>query len=89
MAQTILAEDGPADAFLGANVMCHIPYIHSIFFRELRSCSSRCGISSFEDPYVGDIVENTSYDQIYDEHAFYFCAGFLVSLFSGTARAGV
>src|SRR5205814_1271056 len=31
LAQTILTADGPADAFLGANVMCHIPYIHSVF----------------------------------------------------------
>ena len=26
----------------------------------------------YEDPYLGDIVEKVSYDQIYDEHAFYF-----------------
>jgi methylation protein EvaC len=32
------------------------------------------GILAFEDPYLGDIVEKTSYDQIYDEHAFYFSA---------------
>ena len=26
----------------------------------------------FEDPYLGDIIQKTSYDQIYDEHVFNF-----------------
>lgn len=74
MAERILAEDGPADAFLGANVMCHIPYIHSVFAGVKKLLKPR-GILAFEDPYLGDIVEKTSYDQIYDEHAFYFSVG--------------
>ena len=28
----------------------------------------------FEDPYLGDVVSKTSYDQIYDEHVFLFSA---------------
>ena len=35
----------------------------------------------FEDPYLGDIVEKTSYDQIYDEHAFYFSLSSISYLF--------
>jgi methylation protein EvaC len=35
----------------------------------------------FEDPYLGDIVEKTSYDQIYDEHAFYFSVASISHLF--------
>jgi len=72
-AAAVLAENGPADAFLGANVMCHIPYIHSVFEGVSKLLKPR-GVLAFEDPYLGDIVENTSYDQIYDEHAFYFSA---------------
>lgn len=72
VAQAILGEDGPADAFLGANVMCHIPYLHSVFAGVKKLLKPR-GVLIFEDPYLGDIVEKTSYDQIYDEHAFYFC----------------
>ncbi len=30
VAQRIVAEKGQADAFLAANVMCHIPYMHSV-----------------------------------------------------------
>ena len=73
LAAGILSEHGPADAFLGANVMCHIPYIHSVFAGIKKLLKPR-GILAFEDPYLGDIVEQTSYDQIYDEHALYFSA---------------
>jgi methylation protein EvaC len=73
LAAKILAEDGLVDAFLGANVMCHIPYIHSVFAGIKRLLKPQ-GILAFEDPYLGDIVEKTAYDQIYDEHAFYFSA---------------
>ena len=73
LAEQILKENGRVDAFLGANVMCHIPYIHSVFAGVRKLLKPR-GILAFEDPYLGDIVEKTSYDQIYDEHAFYFSA---------------
>lgn len=73
LATQILATDGPADAVLGANVMCHIPYIHSVFAGVKKLLKPR-GVLAFEDPYLGDIVEKISYDQIYDEHAFYFSA---------------
>ena len=39
------------------------------------------GIIMYEDPYLGDIVEKTSYDQIYDEHVFYFSVTSVSNLF--------
>lgn len=71
LAREIVAEHGQADAFLGANVMCHIPYLHSVA-AGIKILLKPDGILMFEDPYLGDIIEKTSYDQIYDEHAFYF-----------------
>ena len=82
LATQISATDGLADAVLGANVMCHIPYIHSVFAGVRKLLKPR-GVLAFEDPYLGDIVEKISYDQIYDEHAFYFSAesvSFLASM---------
>lgn len=76
LAREVVAENGQADAFLGANVMCHIPYLHSVV-AGIKILLKPDGILIFEDPYLGDIIEKTSYDQIYDEHAFYFS---LVSL---------
>lgn len=80
IAREIVAEHGKADAILGANVMCHIPYLHSVAagFRVLLKPG---GVLMFEDPYLGDIVEKTSYDQIYDEHAFYFSVNAVSFLF--------
>ncbi|MCI9446042.1 MAG: class I SAM-dependent methyltransferase [Lachnospiraceae bacterium] len=70
-AEKIKAEYGEADVIAGTNVMCHLPYIHSVF-DGVTSLLKPQGVLIFEDPYVGDIVRRTSYDQIYDEHAFYF-----------------
>lgn len=80
LAKKIIAEHGQADAFLGANVMCHIPYIHSIV-EGIRILVKPEGIIMFEDPYLGDVIEKTSYDQIYDEHVFLFSAGSIDYLF--------
>jgi methylation protein EvaC len=71
VARDILAEHGPADVLAGANVMCHIPQIQSVF-AGIKTLLKPTGVLIFEDPYLGDIVEKTSYDQIYDEHVFYF-----------------
>lgn len=70
-AKEIVNEYGQADAFLGANVMCHIPYLHSVI-KGIKILLKPKGVIMFEDPYLGDVIENTTYDQIYDEHVFLF-----------------
>ncbi len=71
VAQKIVGEYGQADAFLGANVFCHIPYFHSIA-AGIKTLLKPSGVLMFEEPYMGDILQKTSYDQIYDEHVFFF-----------------
>lgn len=71
LARRIVSENGQADAFLAANVTCHIPYIHSIAAGVAILLKPK-GVMMFEDPYLGDVIEKTSYDQIYDEHVFVF-----------------
>lgn len=80
LAREIVSQHGQADAFLGANVMCHLPYLHSVV-AGIKLLLKPSGVLIFEDPYLGDIVEKTSYDQIYDEHAFYFSLAALRALF--------
>jgi methylation protein EvaC len=80
LARRIVAEYGQADFFLGANVMCHIPYLHSVI-AGIKILLKPNGIVMFEDPYLGDIIEKNSYDQIYDEHAFYFSVASINYLF--------
>jgi methylation protein EvaC len=81
LARRIVSEYGQADAFLGANVMCHLPYLHSVA-AGIKILLKPRGVLIFEDPYMGDIVEKTSYDQIYDEHAFYFSVASISKLFA-------
>jgi SAM-dependent methyltransferase len=73
LANTIVREHGQADAFLAANVMCHIPDIVGVV-KGIRKLLKPSGVAMFEDPYLGDVVAKTSYDQIYDEHVFLFSA---------------
>ncbi|MFE9643726.1 methyltransferase domain-containing protein [Streptomyces sp. NPDC006365] len=72
-AREITAEDGRADVVYAANTLCHIPYLESIF-RGLDALLTDGGVFVFEDPYLGDIIERTSFDHIYDEHFYFFTA---------------
>jgi methylation protein EvaC len=73
VADEIVAEHGHADAILAANVMCHIPDLPSVAAGVQRLLKPD-GVFMFEDPYLGDMIAKTSYDQIYDEHVFIFSA---------------
>ena len=73
LAEKILKIHQKADAILSANVMCHIPYMHSIY-EGVKTLLNEDGVFIFEDPYLGEIIEKTSFDQIYDEHVFLFSA---------------
>jgi len=80
LAEQILDKDGPADFFLSANVMCHIPDILGVA-RGIKNLLKPKGLLIFEDPYLGAMIEKTSYDQIYDEHVFLFSAHSVQMLF--------
>ena len=73
LAEIIVREEGQVDAFLAANVMCHIPDIVGVV-KGIKKLLKPTGVVMFEDPYLGDVVAKTSYDQIYDEHVFLFSA---------------
>jgi methylation protein EvaC len=74
LADEIAAEQGGVDAILAANVMCHIPDLPGVAAGVQRLLKPD-GVFIFEDPYLGDMIAKTSYDQIYDEHVFIFSAG--------------
>ncbi|WP_329580473.1 class I SAM-dependent methyltransferase [Kitasatospora sp. NBC_01250] len=70
-ATEIFAAQGPAKVIYAANTFSHVDYVDSIF-RGVDVLLSADGIFVFEDPYLADIVEKTSFDQIYDEHYYFF-----------------
>ncbi len=79
MSQSVVDEIlslGKVSLVYGANVSCHIEgfvgYIECI-----TRLIGKEGVFVFEDPYFLDIVEKTSYDQIYDEHVWYFTISFI------------
>lgn len=80
VADRIISVYGRADVVLAANVMCHISDLHSVI-RGIKKLLKPGGVFIFEDPYLGYILQKTSYDQIYDEHVFYFTVGSLAYLF--------
>lgn len=80
VAKEVVAEYGKADIFYSANVMCHIPYIQSIA-EGIKTLLKPKGVLVFEDPYLGDIIAKTSYDQIYDEHVFFFSVESVSNIF--------
>jgi methylation protein EvaC len=81
LAEKIVSEHGQADAYIAANVMCHIPHIDSIV-EGIKILLKPDGIVMFEDPYLGNVIKKTTYDQIYDEHTFIFSGHSIQYLFN-------
>ena len=67
------------DVIFAANVICHIPDIKSLFKNVEISLNNK-GVFIFEEPYLGDVIEKTSYDQIYDEHYYLFSVNAIQSI---------
>jgi len=67
----ILEKQGQADIICGANVMCHIENINSVF-EGINILLKPDGVLFFEDPYLYDIIKKSAFDQLYDEHVYYY-----------------
>ena len=79
-ARKIVEEKGKAKAVVGANVICHIPDLHSLV-RGIDILLDDDVVCIFEDPYLPDILSENAYDQVYDEHVYYFSITSLKNLF--------
>ena len=67
------------DIIFAANVICHIPNMLDLF-RCIERSLKQDGFFIFEEPYLGSMLEKTSYDQIYDEHFYMFSANSIISI---------
>ncbi|MEU6647379.1 class I SAM-dependent methyltransferase [Saccharomonospora sp. NPDC046836] len=70
-ARRIRDEDGPAVVIFSANTVSHIARLDSVF-RGVDALLAPNGVFVVEDRYLGDIVDSTAFDQIYDEHFYLF-----------------
>ena len=63
-----------------ANVFCHIKDLLDVI-----KCAdyllSSDGFFIFEEPYLGSMYKNVSYDQLYDEHIYMFSATAIMKIF--------
>lgn len=73
VAEDVLAVHGPADVVFGANTICHIADLPSVL-RGVDALLAENGVFVCTEPYLGTIVEGGAFDQIYDEHFYYFTA---------------
>lgn len=72
-ALSILKEKKLADLIVASNVICHVPDLKNLIFNVERLLANE-GVFVFEEPYLADMINKTSYDQIYDEHIYIFSA---------------
>ena len=71
LANKINIEHGKQDIIFSANCICHIPDLDQTF-KAVESLLSENGVFIFEDPSLAEVINNNSYDQIYDEHPHVF-----------------
>lgn len=71
LAEQIVDTYGRADVIYGANVFNHIEDLNSVL-HGVSALLKPNGICIIEDPYIYDILNKSSFDQIYDEHIYFF-----------------
>ena len=71
LATKIQKNHGKQDIIFAANCICHIPDLDQTF-SAVKSLLSDDGAFIFEDPSLAQVINNNSYDQIYDEHPHVF-----------------
>ena len=70
-ARDILARLGPAKLVTAAGVFFHLQELHSVV-RGIRTLLAADGVFVVQAIYLGGMVENTAFDQVYHEHLCYY-----------------
>lgn len=84
-AAAILDDKGPAALITAAGVFFHLEELHSVV-RGIKALLAPDGVFVVQAIYLGGMVENTAFDQIYHEHLCYYT---LKSLEALLARHGL
>ena len=67
----ILAQHGPAKLVTAAGVFFHLEELHSVV-RGIEKLLAEDGVFVVQAIYLGGMVENTAFDQVYHEHLCYY-----------------
>ena len=71
---------GNTDLICASNVICHIPDLNDLI-KSVDMLLSLDGTFVFEEPYLGSMFYQVSYDQIYDEHIYVFSVSSVSKIF--------
>lgn len=80
-AAVILADKGPATLVTAAGVFFHLEELHSVV-RGIKVLLAPDGVFVVQAIYLGGMVANTAFDQIYHEHLCYYTLKSLEALFA-------
>lgn len=80
LSKNIKKKYGEADIVYAANVFSHVSNIKNIV-KGIKNLLEKKGQFIFEVPYLLDIIKKKSFDQIYNEHVYFFSIISLMNLF--------
>ena len=72
LAHNIKNDSGHFKVIYASNVICHLPDLNDLC-KAIVKILKKDGIFIFEEPYLASIIKKNSFDQIYDEHVFFYC----------------
>jgi 2-polyprenyl-3-methyl-5-hydroxy-6-metoxy-1,4-benzoquinol methylase len=70
-ARDILDQHGPAKVITAAGVFFHLEELHSVV-RGIAALLAEDGVFVVQAIYLGGMIENTAFDQVYHEHLCYY-----------------
>lgn len=80
-ADLIRSDLGPANLITASGVFFHLEELHSVV-RGIKNLLKSNGVFCVQAIYLGGMIENTAFDQIYHEHLCYYTLYSLERLFS-------
>lgn len=83
VSKSIKKKLGKADLIYAANVFSHVSNIKSII-KGIKNLLKDDGQFIFEAPYLLDIIKKNSFDQIYNEHVYFFSIISLINIFKNS-----
>ena len=81
VADEILAAQGPADLVTAAGVFFHLEELHSVV-RGIKRLIEPAGVFVVQAIYLGGMIENVAFDQVYHEHLVYYTLRSITALFA-------
>jgi C-methyltransferase C-terminal domain/Putative zinc binding domain/Methyltransferase domain len=79
-ADEILAKQGPASLVTAAGVFFHLEELHSVV-RGVKKMIEKDGVFVVQAIYLGGMLDNTAFDQVYHEHLVYYTLRSIEALF--------